>query len=279
MAAVVSPTKKSIKMEFIGSCIIKNGSIDPTDEQEKIGDDNEVYEVLRIEGGRPLFVNDHLDRWRSSMSAVCAKLPDWTMSFGQLIDWLIVCNSMPNCDMRIVSSSNGTIQCGYVETRYPTADMYANGVDVEFLKAEREQPKLKIFHSEMRSEAQSQQDSTGTYESLLVNRDGCVTEGSRSNVYFIAADGSVHTAGDDSVLGGIMRKHVMDICKTRNIKVVFECPTTESLACYKSAFLSSTPMRILPIRSIGSLKFDVANQVLRTLMEEMERVVAAQIKK
>lgn len=267
-----------LPMEFIGSCIIKDGSIEPVDEQSHIGDDNEVYEVLRIESGRPLFLAEHLDRWRNSMKALALELPKWTDSFDTIIGWLIACNTLPDCDMRIVASADGGIQCGYVQTIYPSPEMYRDGVKVELLNAERENPKLKIFHAGMRSEASRQQASSGAYESLLVNKDGRITEGSRSNVYFINKQGAVFTAPDADVLGGIMRKHVLGICKANSVEVNFQMVKTEEIANFDSAFLSSTPMRILPIKEIDSKSMDVKNSALRLIMDEMENLVAKQIK-
>lgn len=266
-------------MKYIGGSIIKNGSIELAEEQSPIGNDDEIYEVLRIESGHPLFIEDHLDRWRNSMRSTGRVLPPWTDSFATQIVWLILCNSIGNCDMRIVSSSNGDIQCGFVETVYPTDEMYSEGVLTEFLTAERESPKLKIFHAQMRQAAQQQQQRFGAYESLLVNKDGYVTEGSRSNVYFIDGKGNVHTAGDEYVLGGIMRKQVLRICKDLGIGVIFDCVKFDKINEFCSAFLSSTPMRILPINQIASTKFDVNNEVLRKIKNAMDLLIAQQLKK
>ncbi len=268
-----------IDMKYIGGSIIKNGSIELAEEQSPIGKDDEIYEVLRIESGHPLFIEDHLNRWRNSMRSTGRALPQWTESFATQITWLILCNSIGDCDMRIVSSSDGNIQCGYVETVYPNEQMYSEGVLVEFLTAERESPKLKIFHAQMRQAAQQQQNTFGAYESLLVNRDGYVTEGSRSNVYFIDGDNNVHTAGDEYVLGGIMRKQVLQICKDLGINVIFDCVKSDKIDNFKSAFLSSTPMRILPIKQIASTKFDVGNEILRKIMDAMSQLITKQLKK
>ena len=265
-------------MEFIGSCIIKDGSIEPIDEQSHIGDDNEVYEVLRVQDGHPLFIADHLDRWRGSMKALGRELPKWTEAFDTLISWLIACHTLPNCDMRIVASADGCVQCGYVETEYPSTEMYRQGVNVELLKAERENPRLKIFHAGMRSEASRQQAGSGSYESLLVNKDGRITEGSRSNVYFITNQGVVYTAPDCDVLGGIMRKHVLSICEEKGVEVNYKTVSVDEISQFDSAFLSSTPMRILPIKKVEAKEMNVNNATLRLIMDEMEKLVAKQIK-
>lgn len=131
----------------------------------------------------------------------------------------------------------------------------------------------------MRRAAQQQQQKFGAYESLLVNKDGYVTEGSRSNVYFIDGKGNVHTAGDGYVLGGIMRKQVLRICKDLGIGVIFDCVKFDKINEFCSAFLSSTPMRILPINQIASTKFDVNNEVLSKIKNAMDLLIAQQLKK
>lgn len=266
-------------MEFIGSCIIKDGSIEPVDEQNPVGDDNEIYEVIRIQASAPLFISDHLERWRKSMTETGRVLPKWTDSFDNLISWLVACNSLPDCDIRVVASGNGCIQCGYVKTEFPTQQMYEEGVNVGLLNAQREKPSLKIFHAEMRSAAKRQQEESGVYESLLVNKDGFITEGSRSNVYFINECGDVCTASDEYVLGGIMRKHVINLCEQKGITLRYGLVKPEDVSKYDSAFLSSTPMRILPICGIGEKSFNVNNTILRILMGAMEQVVKEQIKR
>lgn len=268
-------------MQYIGSCIIKNGVIESLEDQEPIGADMEVYEVIRVEGGCPLFLEDHMDRWRTSMEATKHPLPQWASKFENLISWLIVCNGITDCDLRIASGANDTIQCGFIETHYPTPDMYAEGVECQILRAEREDPRLKIYHHQMREDAAKQQTTTKAYESLLVNRNGEVTEGSRSNVYFVSNDGIIRTAPDNMVLGGIMRKKVTALCQTLGIELEYKAVKESEIGQYSVAFLSSTPMRILPIRQIGSVVYNkqgegAAQEVLRRLMSEMERVVANQ---
>lgn len=263
-------------MRYTGICIIKDGSIEPTNEQDPIGNDNEVYEVLRIFNGKALFLPDHTDRWLNSMRATGRKVPDWVTKLPQLIDWLIACNGIKNCDMRITSSANGSVQCGFIETTFPTDEQYDKGVSCQLLAAERATPSLKIFHSAMRHDAAQQQEQTGAYESILVNAQGYITEGSRSNVYFVDEVGTVRTAPDGTVLGGIMRKKVLSVCHDLGIKVNFQCVKAADIATFKAAFLSSTPMRVLPISQIGDISFDAGNPTVRKVVEGVYKLIKEQ---
>ncbi len=267
-----------MQYKYIGNSIIKNGTIDSSDDQETTGNDKEIYEVLRVEKGHPLFLSKHLMRWQNTMKNTGRQLPDWAEKLPKLIDWLIICNGIKDCDLRIVSSENGTIQCGFIETEYPTAEMYADGVACECMNAERQSPSLKIYHANLRNEAEDKQKKDNIYETILVNREYKITEGSRSNIYFIDNEGAIHTAPEGTVLNGIMRQNILDLCKRSNIKVVFELIDKADIDKFDSAFLSSTPMRILPIRSIDGVKFSVNNETLKMLMTQMEDLVAEQIK-
>lgn len=265
-------------MRYIGNSIIKNGSIEPSGEQDPIGKDNEVYEVLRIDSGHALFLQDHLTRWANSMRATGRSVPDWTEKLPQLIDWLIICNGIANCDLRVTAADDGSVQCGFLETEFPTAEQYSDGVACQLLQAERPDPGLKIFHSSMRSAAAKQQKETGAYESLLVNANGLITEGSRSNVYFVDSDGQIHTAPDGTVLGGIMRMKVIEACGDQpGIPLVFECVKAADVSSFKAAFLSSTPMRVLPISKIGDVEFDPKNKTVRRVIDGVAKLVEKQI--
>ncbi len=50
------------------------------------------------------------------------------------------------------------------------------------------------------------------YEALLVNEEGYITEGSRSNVFLIK-DGVIYTPADRDVLLGITRAKVIDLIR------------------------------------------------------------------
>lgn len=262
-------------MYFIGTSIIKNGEITSLSEQEETGHDNEVYELLRIQNRKPLFITEHLNRFRNTLKTRGISL-DCIDRLPGLIDWLILCNPQTDCDMRLVVSPQGLFQAGYVTSHYPTKQMYENGVKASILEAIRENPEAKIYHADMRTSAQSQQEKQGTYESVLVTPQGIVTEGSRSNVFFIR-DGEVYNTPDEFVLGGIMRLKIIEICKRLGINVKNATVSINDINKFEAAFFSSTPMRILPISSIGDTCYKLPNETLSRIMAEMDSEIKKQI--
>lgn len=263
-------------MYFIGTSIISGGGIAPLSDQVPTGADNEVYEMLRTQDGKALFLSDHMERFAQSIRKAGKQLPEYFGKVPSLIEWLMICNPQRNCDLKLCLSPNGLFQGGFVPSAYPTSGMYAEGVQCELLNAERANPNAKIFHADMRSAAAEQQSSKKVFESLLVNASGHITEGSRSNVFFVK-DGALFTAPDNAVLIGIMRKKIVEMCPQLGIAVNYADISEKNLPEYDAAFISSTPARILPIRQIGAYTFDVNNHTVRQLMQSMDNEIKKQI--
>jgi len=261
-------------MYFIGTSIIKNGEITSLSEQEETGLDNEFYELIRIQNKKPIFLKEHLARFKNTLKTNNITL-DCIDKLPGLIEWLTLCNPQTDCDMRLVVSPKGLFQAGFVTSHYPTKQMYETGVRVSILKAIRNNPEAKIYHANMRSDAQRLQDKSDTYESLLVNNDGIITEGSRSNVFFIR-NGEVYNTPDNMVLGGIMRMKIIEICKKLGIKINNTPVHVDNINQYDAAFLSSTPMRILPICSIDDICYKKGNDTLSSIMAEIEKEISKQ---
>lgn len=265
-------------MYYIGKSIVLGGEIVPLKDQRPTGLDGETYEMLRVDGGRPLFLNDHLSRFEASLGAQGIAKPECWDKLPSLLEWLVLCNGMMDCDVRLCVSADGTFQAGFIPSVYPTDRDYREGVRCELLHAMREMPSAKIYHAQMRDEAAKQQKACKAYESVLVDRDGRMTEGSRSNIFFVK-DGELITAPDAMVLHGIMRKKVLELADKCGIRVRFDAPEAKSMGEFDGAFLSSTPMRILPIRQIGETDYNVGAAATQTLMKALAAEIAEQKKR
>lgn len=264
-------------MYFIGTSIIKDGEIAPLSDQIETGADGEIYELFRVENKRPVFLKEHLARFKNTLK-VAGKTLECFDKIESLVEWLLLCNTIKDCNIRLCLSRNGLFQGGFVASSFPTKQMYDSGVRVGILKAMREKPQAKIYHADMRSKADKQQESTETYESLLVDKNGNITEGSRSNVFFIKGE-TLFTAPDNLVLGGIIRQKVLDICRRKGIKTVMQSVAVDSIADYDAAFISSTPARVLPIVMIGETPLARNNNTLNLIMDELEHEVNLQTQK
>lgn len=230
----------------------------------------EIYEVVRISEGKPLFVVEHYDRMHKSISSI-GKEPVLSCSeFAEQIEEVAKANCMNEGNIRIEQYRQPPEVVEHVNIypipyEYPTDRMYEEGVKVVFMKAERDNPQVKIFNGQFRQQADELIAETGAAEVLLVNRQGEITEGSRSNVFFIK-DGTVIAAPQHTVLPGITRMKVLQIFREDGIKYEERPVMAESVSEFNAAFLTGTSKEVLPIANIEENRFDVDHPMLRHLM-------------
>ena len=119
----------------------------------------------------------------------------------------------------------------------------------------RTHPKLKSLQRlEKRLKTNNVREGAGgqeSLESIIVNSEGLITEGSKSNVFAIKMDGTLVTPPDKLVYDGVTREFVMQLARD-NLKVVEENIMADSLDDYKEIFLASTSMGVMPVGKILS---------------------------
>jgi len=108
---------------------------------------------------------------------------------------------------------------------------------------------------------------------LLLTSDGKVTEGSRSNIFFIKGQ-TIFTAPGDSVLKGITRKKIFGVCKKIRFEVIEKVISINELSDYEAAFLSGTSPKVLPIKQIQGLsEYDTQNETLNKVREAYDELI------
>jgi branched-chain amino acid aminotransferase len=94
----------------------------------------------------------------------------------------------------------------------------------------------------------------GFDEALLLDIDGFVAEGPGANV-FIQQNGILHTPQAGSILPGITRATVLDICEQQGIQVVQRQIKPEEVKGAESAFYCGTAAEIIGIESLDNVPF------------------------
>ena len=152
----------------------------------------------------------------------------------------------------------------FVEPIYPSEEQYKKGVKGILFYAERKDPESKVINHKLRSSIYHKLILEGGYEALLVNEENQITEGSRSNIFFLKGD-TLTTAPDDKILNGITRKHILDICRDKNIKVKFMCVPVESIQDYDAVFMTGTSPMVLQFYCVGDIYFNVRMALIENL--------------
>ncbi|NJK84810.1 MAG: aminotransferase class IV [Bacteroidales bacterium] len=107
---------------------------------------------------------------------------------------------------------------------------------------------------------------------MLINENNCITEGSRSNIFFIKKN-ELFTSPDEEVLGGITRKYVIDLSKKQSVKIHFQSVSIQELKMFDAVFLTGTSPKVLPVNRIEKTHFDTDNELLLLIMKDYDQAI------
>lgn len=224
-----------------------------------------VYEVIRLINGIPVFFEEHCKRLLNSLIALAPDFKPDKLRLEQSIRELIQRNNLSNTNIRIdIFDENILIR--EVKGIYPTPLDFEQGVQVDLTPKERKNPKEKIHRPLWKKEIEQKLAAAKVFELLLVNKQGLITEGSRSNVFFIR-DNTLFSAEESLILPGITRSEILKVTKVLGISIEYMEIDESSLVSFDAAFLCGTSIQILSIAKVKNLSFNVDNALLRKLQK------------
>jgi len=268
-----------LKNDIIKDYIIHNGQtvrvdeFDYTETKKTPG----IYEVIRIIDGVPLFMERHLSRFKSSSRLLGFQLQ---LNDDVLIKYIKELIKINNCKYGnvkiIINNLDNPVQDNYVffmKSSYPAQSQIDNGVPVVLYYGERSNPNAKSTELSMREKVNQEISSHGAYEALLVNKNNEITEGSRSNVFFVK-DNTVYTSPSKNVLQGVTRGYILEICENLDIKVIETPVNVDFLSEADGLFITGTSPQVLPVSCVDNIKFSSAgNGIVRQIREAYENLV------
>ena len=105
-------------------------------------------------------------------------------------------------------------------------------------------------------------ESQGFTDSLMLDHDGNVAEATGANIFFKDKEGSLHTPIPDSFLDGITRRCVIDLAKSKKIKVIERKIKPAEMSNFVGCFLTGTAAEITPVSQIDKFNFSVCNIII-----------------
>jgi branched-chain amino acid aminotransferase len=169
---------------------------------------------------------------------------------------------------------------------YPAEETYWNGVAVGTMPWSRVKPGEKAVRPDYKKAVAEKLSRDGPYgryyETLLVAADGRVTEGSRSNAFFLDREaGVLRTAPDADVLLGVTRRHVIEAVRHSFVPIRFEAVTEAEVLAGRHAavFLSGTSIGVLPVSSVEGTRLESArDETVARIRSEYDRIVSEYIR-
>lgn len=234
-----------------------------------------LYEVIRIIKGIPLFLEDHLKRLYKSANATGLDIWMQKEKIQKNIRELSKANNIENGNVKIVfnySKEKKTFLCYFIKASYPSKEMYEKGVKTSLYHAERQNPTAKVINISLREATDKIIKETGVYEVILVNKDGYITEGSRSNIFMIKDD-KVYTAPIEEVLPGITRDYIIKACTNLGYDVIEKRINYKDIEKLQGLFISGTSPKVLPISKVENIDFDCKNKIIIEIMNEYDKIL------
>ena len=148
-----------------------------------------VYEVIRVEDGIAIFLEDHLDRFFRSAAYLDLPLPATAESIEDRVYRLIAANQVGNQNLKFIlgktSKSESVLWIFFTQSIYPPKCYYEEGIATSLFRIERLDPNIKLVRSDYQKAVLQERADKGVYELLLVDGNEEITEGSRTNVFFV----------------------------------------------------------------------------------------------
>ncbi len=200
-----------------------------------------AFEVIRLYGGRPFALGDHVDRLERSAASI--ELEFDRPALEREIEALIAEADRPDAQLRLIVTRGGRRIAAiepvpeHTETLKVATVTYSPTVILNGVKS-------LSYAANMQSTRLAQ--SQGADEAVLVRPDGVVLEPPTSSVFWVSPEGGLRTpALDVGVLESITRDRLV-----KALDVEEGAWPVEDLRTAHEAFLASTTREIQPVAEI-----------------------------
>lgn len=265
--------------ECSGLNYILNGELQPaalfTDSIVYRGES--VYEVIRTRNGTPFFFNDHMNRLLTSTRLKGKRMLASVEAIRNDIIKLSRADKHKETNLKIVFNYNADEEnylIYFIKSFYPSNQQYSEGVKGILVNAVRKDPASKVVNLHLKSIIAQRLLEEDAYEAILINSEGYITEGSRSNLFFLK-NGELFTTPEGAVLNGITRQQILFICKEKGIKINFLMIPALEIGDFEVAVMTGTSPIILPYHVIEKVRYRVDNPIV-SLLREMYLIRAEQ---
>lgn len=214
-----------------------------------------IFDFFRTNNFKPIFLEDHLDRFYSSASKMNMDIGLTREELKNLIHRLIDRNKIPDSGIRL-TLTGGYSEDGYTPvqpnlliTQSPFSyqkEKFDKGIRLMTYQHQRQLPQVKTIDYLMAIYLQPLIKRNGADDVLYFNEHE-ICECPRCNFFMVAENDDVITP-EKNILKGITRKKILGFTEF-NIKEAIIKPT--ELLNIKEAFITSTTKNILPVLKIN----------------------------
>ena len=254
-----------------------------------------VFEGLRVYEGEVFKLEEHTDRLFHSAKRMDIKIPYSKDEINNATKKIVSSQNVKNgyvrpfvwrgSEMMAVSAQKTKIHVAIATWEWGTyfdPKLKSEGIKLNISKWRRPAPNtipwdtkasgLYMICTLSKHEAEKQ----GYTDSLMLDHEGNVAEATGANIFFKDKNGELHTPIPDCFLDGITRRTVIEIAKSKNIKINERKILPEELSSFVGCFLTGTAAEVTPVSKISEHTYKVC-KLISDLSSSYEKLVRKKI--
>jgi len=250
-----------------------------------------VFEGLRVYNTKIFKLEEHIERLFNSARILDMKIPYSNQEIIEATKKLISDQNIKDgyirpfawrgSEMMGVSAQNTKINVAIAIWDWPTyfdPTLKSKGIKLNISKWQRPPQNSSPWQSKAAglymicTLSKHQAEKDGFTDSLMLDHEGNVAEATSANIFFKDKNNELHTPIPDSFLDGITRKTVIDIAKSKNIKINERKISPNELSNFVGCFITGTAAEITSVANILDNKFEVCD-LIKDLSSDYETLV------
>ena len=240
-----------------------------------------VFEGERVYDGNIFKLSEHTERLFHSAKRMEIKIPYSQSEINQACNQIVSVQNVKNgyvrpvvwrgSEMMAISAQKNKTNVAIATWEwgsYFDPKLKLKGIKLNISKWKRPNPNsvpwdtkasgLYMICTLSKHEAESQ----GFTDSLMLDHDDNIAEATGANIFFKDKEGSLHTPIPDSFLDGITRRCVIDLAKSKKIKVIERKIKPAEMSNFVGCFLTGTAAEITPVSQIDNFNFSACNIIV-----------------
>ena len=250
-----------------------------------------VFEGLRVYDGQIFKLEEHTDRFFYSAKRMGFEIPYSKEEVNKACNLIVSVQKVKNGYVRpaawrgseqmAVSAQKTKIHLAVATWEWGTyfdSKLLLKGISLTISKLRRPNPNSVPWDTKASglymicTLSKHEAEKNGFTDALMLDHEDNIAEATGANIFFKDNQGNLHTPIPDSFLDGITRRCVIDIAKSKGIKVIERKIKPEEMKNFTGCFLTGTAAEITPVSKIDKYNFTVCN-VIKDLSESYHALV------
>jgi len=240
-----------------------------------------VFEGLRVYDGEIFKLEEHTGRLFHSAKRMDIKIPYSEDEINKATNKIVSVQNVQNgyirpfawrgSEMMAVSAQKTKIHVAITTWEWGTyfdPKLKMEGIKLNISKWRRPAPNTIPWDTKASglymictlSKHEAERD--GYTDSLMLDHEGNIAEATGANIFFKDKNNELHTPIPDSFLDGITRRTVIEIAKSKNIKVNERKISPNEISSFVGCFLTGTAAEVTPVSKILENNYKVCNLIL-----------------